>query len=515
MPYTSGCITTVNKFSQTYGMFTMRAELPAGQGLHTGAFWLLSANGPPELDMAEQAGGDPTSTIMTDHYDPNNTDNVLQGTLNGTNLTTGFHIYTMIWTPTTVSWYIDNNLDFSVSDTSQNPIASPDEPMNILISLQVGTANSWVGAPNAQTQFPATMTVDYMRAYTAVAVGGTVSWDSAGGDGNGTAWDTTSFNWNNGALTPTVYTDGDLVTFDDTNNGDYSVTLSSTVSPGDITVNNSAGNYLITGSGTIAGSGSLTKTGTRTLTLDTVNTYSGGTTVGGGNLIVGVHGALPDGTLAITGGTLQLGTNTGLTQVTSLAIINSGVLDVTNNELIITYGSSDPMGTIQGYLASGYNNGTWNGPGIISSAAYGYKYGLGYADGADGVVPGLSSGQIEVKYTLYGDANLDGVVNGSDFSILAANFGTGVTNWDQGNFLFTSSVNGADFSALAGNFGQGANGADASVSASDLAALDAFAAANGISLANVPEPASTSLVIAGLAAGLAKRRRPSDDRHSE
>ncbi len=488
-------------------MFEMSAELPAGQGLWP-AFWLLNeTHGPPELDVMENLGNNPSEIYMTDHYDPNNTDNAYGQSYTGPNFSTSFNLFSLVWTPTTVSWYVNNNLEYSVSDTTQNPIVSPNEPMNILLDLAVGGPDGWPGAPNAQTQFPATMTVDYVRAYTAVAVGGTVSWDSAGGDGNGTAWDTTSFNWNNGALTPTVYTDGDLVTFDDTNNGDYSVTLSSTVSPGDITVNNSAGNYLITGSGTIAGSGSLTKTGTRTLTLDTVNTYSGGTTVGGGNLIVGVHGALPDGTLAITGGTLQLGTNTGLTQVTSLAIINSGVLDVTNNELIITYGSSDPMGTIQGYLASGYNNGTWNGPGIISSAAYGYKYGLGYADGADGVVPGLSSGQIEVKYTLYGDANLDGVVNGSDFSILAANFGTGVTNWDQGNFLFTSSVNGADFSALAGNFGQGANGADASVSASDLAALDAFAAANGISLANVPEPASTSLVIAGLAAGLAKRHR--------
>ena len=54
-------------------------------------------------------------------------------------------------------------------------------------------------------------------------------------------------------------------------------------------------------------------------------------------------------------------------------------------------------------------------------------YGLGYADGADGVVSGLASGQIEVEYTLYGDANLDGVVNGTDFGILAANFGQQVT----------------------------------------------------------------------------------------
>ncbi len=140
--------------------------------------------------------------------------------------------------------------------------------------------------------------------------------------------------------------------------------------------------------------------------------------------------------------------------------INGGALDLTDNEMFITYGSgADPMPIIYTYLQSGYNNGNWNGPGIISTAAQtatnGLKYALGFADGKDGVVAGLSSGQIEIRYTLLGDANLDGTVNGSDFSILAGNFGLGYTNWDQGNFLFTPAVNGSDFSALSANFGQG------------------------------------------------------------
>ncbi len=52
-----------------------------------------------------------------------------------------------------------------------------------------------------------------------------------------------------------------------------------------------------------------------------------------------------------------------------------------------------------------------------------------WADCADGThnVAGLSRGEIELKYTLLGDANLDGTVNGSDFSALSANFGQGVT----------------------------------------------------------------------------------------
>ncbi len=140
--------------------------------------------------------------------------------------------------------------------------------------------------------------------------------------------------------------------------------------------------------------------------------------------------------------------------------ITSGTLDLSDNELLITYGGgSDPMSAIYTFIQSGYNNGGWNGPGIISTSARtptnGLTYALGFSDGKDGIVSGLSSGQIEVKYTLLGDANLDGTVNGTDFSILAGNFGLGYTNWDQGNFLFASSVNGSDFSALSANFGQG------------------------------------------------------------
>jgi len=129
---------------------------------------------------------------------------------------------------------------------------------------------------------------------------------------------------------------------------------------------------------------------------------------------------------------------------------------------------------------------------------------VGYADGADNVVSGLSSGQIEVMYTLLGDANLDGLVNAADFTILAANFNQPVTSWDQGDFNYDGIVNAADFTDLAANFNQSVSGAD--VSAGDVAALDAFAAANGISLANVPEPANGAMTaMAGL--GILRRRR--------
>ncbi|MGA2442264.1 MAG: glycosyl hydrolase 53 family protein [Tepidisphaeraceae bacterium] len=213
-------------------------------------------------------------------------------------------------------------------------------------------------------------------------------------------------------------------------------------------------------------------------------------------------------TVAITG------TGTVL-QVDSLS--DAGTIDIQAHSMLVNYGASDPFSTIAGYIESGYNGGHWNGPGIISTTAQtptnGLFYGVGYADGADGVVSGLASGQIEVKYTLLGDANLDALVNAADFTILAANFNQPVTSWDQGDFNYDGLVNAADFTDLAANFNQSASGA---ASAADVAALDAFAAANGINLANVPEPAtSVMMAMAGLAI-LARRRRsdpPATIRH--
>ena len=226
-----------------------------------------------------------------------------------------------------------------------------------------------------------------------------------------------------------------------------------------------------------------------------------------GSLVAQTAGALPDGNVTITGGTLQLAAGIGTTSIASLSISGSGVLDLSNNALILRYGSSDPISSIVALIKSGYNGGAWNGSGIISSAAQspagGLLYGVGYVDGKDHVVSGLSSGQIELMYTLMGDANLDGKVNGADFTIMATNFNQSGRSWDQGDFNYDGMVNGDDFVLLADNFNDFAS--NSSIYAADMAAIDSFAAANDIDLTGVPEP--TAIALATLAIPLALHRR--------
>ncbi|MGD0138718.1 MAG: LamG-like jellyroll fold domain-containing protein [Tepidisphaeraceae bacterium] len=210
-----------------------------------------------------------------------------------------------------------------------------------------------------------------------------------------------------------------------------------------------------------------TWTGQTSTAWSNAGNWSAAATPGGFTKAVINSGAVTAGSafsiaaLVLNGGSLQLAAGSGGSSVTSLTIAANAAVNLNNNHLFIDYaGGTDPITTIAGYLTAGYNHGAWNGPGIMSSsAASNSGYALGYADGKDGVVADLASGQIEAKYTLLGDANLDGIVNAVDFLIVAKNFNQSAIGWDQGDFNYDGLVNATDFNELAANFNQGASGA--------------------------------------------------------
>ncbi len=206
-------------------------------------------------------------------------------------------------------------------------------------------------------------------------------------------------------------------------------------------------------------------------------------------------------------GTLNVNITGGVVTIASaqdwagLSITGSGKLDIANNQVFIYYGDGpDPIASIEQWIANGYYG--LSGPSIISSviaaddALSGLSYGIGYADGADGLVAGLPSGEIEIMFTLLGDANLDGTVNAEDFTPFSQNLGQGGTMWDDGDFNYDGTVNSEDFTPFSANIGQTAS----------LAAQAGVLEGNSFSVANVPEPMSAGMMVV-FGSGILRRRR--------
>jgi hypothetical protein len=135
-------------------------------------------------------------------------------------------------------------------------------------------------------------------------------------------------------------------------------------------------------------------------------------------------------------------------------------LDLSANDLLIHGGM---LSTLTGQTQSGYNGGNWLGTGITSSAAADSTHltALGVIqnsiDGTttgtplygtfDGISP-LASTDTLVKYTYVGDANLDGKVDGSDYTRIDAAWQTSQTGWYNGDFNYDGSLNGSDYTLI-------------------------------------------------------------------
>jgi beta-glucanase (GH16 family) len=153
--YTSGLLTTHESFSQLYGYFEMRADMPSNHGAWP-AFWLLPEDGswPPELDVIEMKGQEPNTLINTAHSDATGTHTQVRSNPY-VESTEGYHTYGVLWTDKELVWYFDN--------TEVARAATPADmhkPMYMLVNLGLG---GMAGTPDLST--PAQMQVDYVKAY--------------------------------------------------------------------------------------------------------------------------------------------------------------------------------------------------------------------------------------------------------------------------------------------------------------------------------------------------------------
>ena len=137
----------------------------------------------------------------------------------------------------------------------------------------------------------------------------------------------------------------------------------------------------------------------------------------------------------------------------AVAISGGGKLDLADNSLMLHYAGPDPIATVRSYLTSGYAAGAWTGAGLNTSKAD-PDHGLGLGDSADGIVAGLAADTILVKYTRYGDINLDGKVDFKDLVILSRNYGAAGTTWAQGDLNYDSKTDFSDLVLLSRNYGK-------------------------------------------------------------
>jgi hypothetical protein len=186
--------------------------------------------------------------------------------------------------------------------------------------------------------------------------------------------------------------------------------------------------------------------------------------------------------LNINGGIANTATTSRKTiGAAAVSIAGQGKLDLGGNDLITTTSAA----TIRSYLLSGYGiNQDWSGStGITSSvaAANPVVYTIGYADGGDqsaqdAGIP-ISPGQVLVRPSLVGDANLDGRVDFFDLSqLLGYKYNTGQpASYTDGDLDYSGTVDFFDISTvLSANYNTGLTFASAASAPSMAAAAPAM-----------------------------------------
>ena len=172
--YTSARMITQGKESFQFGRVDIRAKLPEGQGIWP-ALWMLgneiSNVGWPacgEIDIMELVGHEPSTVHGTAHWGPQGQGfSNYQG--NGTSLSGGekfsekFHVFSIIWEPNSIKWFVDDEQYFSLDNGQVNGAYPFNGEFFFIFNVAVG--GNWPGYPDATTVFPQRMYVDYIRVF--------------------------------------------------------------------------------------------------------------------------------------------------------------------------------------------------------------------------------------------------------------------------------------------------------------------------------------------------------------
>ncbi|CAN5504343.1 hypothetical protein BH09PLA1_BH09PLA1_11410 [soil metagenome] len=303
------------------------------------------------------------------------------------------------------------------------------------------------------------------------------------------------------------------------------------------------------GTMTLASGVTLKTRGAGTASFATINGAGAGLTVNGGR--TNLNGNVTVGTLTVASsaqarmsanGSRVIKTDTlNIGSVQLGAATATGVLDLNDNDMIVT---SSSYSAITGLISYARHGGAWDRGGITSTAAaastpknktLGTVTGAQYhtAQGAGALFDGLAvaNSDILLKFTCYGDADLNGVLNFYDYSRIGGGFNSGGSTWFQGDFDYNNQVNFDDYSLIDAAFNTQTgslrramsfvDGSDRSETGMDTPALQLvlehftqFGEGYATGFLNaVPEPTS-AMLLTGLAALAATARRRRRENHA-
>ena len=303
------------------------------------------------------------------------------------------------------------------------------------------------------------------------------------------------------------------------------------------TIDVKSGSHTISAPLSFAAGETLTKTGGGTLTINGTQTHGAEATLvasagvtnlnsdAGANLSLQVNDTVNFGATQHLGG-LQIGagaavnlTESASTTLVTPTLLIAGLpaapaakLDLNTGAAIVNYAGDSPADAIRQQIVAGRGGRglgmSWTGLGITSSAAAAAdpeSRSVGYAENSElplGPYANFRNQTVDdtsvlIAFTRTGDANLDGVVNDDDVTIVGASYAPGVEQaaWMLGDFDYNGFVDDDDVTLLGAFYNPG----------------EPLLTAPGDSVSAVPEPgtvASFATGLFGILLAVALRRKP-------
>jgi beta-glucanase (GH16 family) len=89
--------------------------------------------------------------------------NISQKPFNSSDFSQAFHVFSAIWSPKKISFFVDSILYFTVTPQMISKMWVFYAPQFIILNLAIG--GEWPGFPNVNTTFPVDYVIDYVRVW--------------------------------------------------------------------------------------------------------------------------------------------------------------------------------------------------------------------------------------------------------------------------------------------------------------------------------------------------------------